>query len=1065
MKSRSLKSYYYRTAAPTVLAMMIWSGSALAQERVFNVPAQDARRAIPEFARQAGIEILAPSEKLRGVRMPAIQGMYDVHEALAILLAGTGLTIASEEGKFITLRNQATPTLSKIAAVEVQVAQASSAPAASSQAAQAAPVEEIVVTGSRIIREGYEAPTPLTVVGAEALASRPDANLVDFLNSMPAVSGSNLPSSGQNLVNTGTVGLQILGLRSLGTARALVLLDGQRVVSSSVTGAIDVGTFPQQLVQRVDMITGGASAVYGSDAVSGVVNFILDRKFTGVKGEISGGLTNYGDGKNYKVDMSAGFGFADDRGHVLLSGEQLFNKGIQKSGDRDWNKRGVMYITNPTYSATNGQPQYLLLDQVAVANATLGGVIVSGPLKGTAFGSGGTPYKYQYGPLVSGNFMQGGDWAANNVQPNYDLDPVQSRQNVFTRVSYDVTDNLNMFIQYSWSQMTDRNDMNTNFILGGATGPTIKIDNAYLPDSVRAAMTANGLTTFQFGTLSADFKTSFGDDDLRVTNSIHAGVEGNFEAMDTTWRWSTYYAYGATKGGMHNPGGVQKSRFALAIDAVVNPANGQIVCRSTLTNPTNGCKPWNALGIGVNTGNDAAYNWMNNNGIGSFQHILNEETVYSASITGEPFSVPAGPVSVAVNLEHRLDSQASAADQYSTIFDHYVGNYGTVNGSQSVTEGSLETVIPLAKNESWAKSWDFTAAVRFTGYSLAGYVTTYKFGTTYAPIDDLKFRITRSRDIRAPTLYELFLTPQITLGSIFLDRFRSNETTPGTMGTATVGNPNLVPEKGDTTGIGVVFSPTFIDGFTASVDFWDVAISGALQAFGGQQIIDTCFDGTHPELCGNITRDSTGRISQINVFSINLASQNVRGLDLEASYRIPMSKVVDDWRGDLSLHGLMTFYLRDRINNTFIPTYDRVGQNGYSLGEGFPPNWKFDVTATYALDPVVVSVTGRGVSSGKFDSTYIECTSGCPTSTATRPTINNNFLGGRFYMDANVTYKMTFGETTSGEFFISAKNLLNTDPPLSGRGLGNQFFISIGSSPTLYDQFGTVYRAGLRFKM
>ena len=940
-------------------------------------------------------------------------------------------------------------------------ASAMAAETSAQSATEAAPIEEVVVTGSRIVREGYEAPTPLTVVGTEELQKSADSNLMNFLNTMPAITGSATAASGGTSLSPGTAGLQTLNLRSLGSNRVLVLLDGQRTVGSSLAGIVDIASFPAQLVQRVDVVTGGASAVYGSDAVAGVVNFILDRKFTGVKGEISGGLTNFGDDKNYKVNLSAGFGFADNRGHVLLSGEHMYNGGIQGDGGRKWNRTGFQQLVNPAYGTGAGQstsvPQQLVQYNTAPATFTPGGIIVSGPLKGTAFGPGGAPYQYKYGSIYSNPFTVGGDWQTGDLRPFSDIDPRQQSDSLFARVAYDITDNINVFAQWGWTQAKLRNDIAPPWLLGGASGPVIKIDNAYLPASVRTAMAANGLTQFQLGTTNGDM-IPIGNDSLRLTNRINTGFEGSFDAINTTWHWNAYYAYGATKIGFRSPDAILRGRYNLAIDAVVSPTTGQIVCRSTLTNPNDGCRPWNALGIGVNNGNQAAFDWINNDGLASFQHALIEQTTYAASITGEPLSLWAGPVSLALSFEHRKDEVNAVTDAQSAVGGHILGNLPSLVGKQSVTEGAVETLIPLAKGESWAESWDLSAAARFTGYNLSGFVATYKFGTTYTPIDDVKFRVTRSRDIRSPNLQELF-TP-VNIGSAspqIIDRFLNNQQYPlGT--TNNTGNPNLVPEKADTTGVGVVLKPRFLEGFTASVDYWDVDISGAIQPLSVQQVIDTCYSGQFASVCPNIIRNpTTGLIQQIRTFSINLATQDVRGIDLEASYRTSMSDIVDAWRGAISLHGLMTFYLRNYQDNTFNLPTNHVGENNSTN----PPNWKLTATASYALDPVSVSLTARAVSGGAINTSYIQCTTGCPVATADHPTINYNHIAGRFYLDANVTYKLDVGESASSELFFSVKNMFNNDPP----PLVTQYFQNIAETGVLYDSFGAVYRAGIRFKM
>ena len=979
-----------------------------------------------------------------------------------MILLGNGVSPSARQRSRIGTVMSTTAISTAVVLAAGASAFAQNAPVRPAQgAADAASVEEVVVTGSRIVREGYEAPTPLTVVSTEQLEKRADASIADFLNTMPAVAGSYSTTSTQQQIAGAIAGIQALNLRALGQNRVLVLIDGQRTVPSSYTGGlVDTGNFPSQLMARVDVVTGGASAVYGSDAVAGVVNFVLDRKFTGVKGELSGGLTNYGDSKNYKVNLSAGFGFGpDDRGHVLLSGEHYHTDGITGDGGRDWNRTGYLDLTNPTYTATNGQPQTLFLPNSALSAGTAGGIIISGPLKGTAFGAGGTPYKFNYGPIVSGQLMSGGDAQANDMHQYDDVEPKQSNDNIFTRLSYDITDNLTVFGQWIWSQNQFRTSFSPVWMPGSATtNYIIRNDNAYLPASVRTAMATTGITNFAIGSWNLDMPR-FGNIALRITNRFNTGLEGKFDALDTTWHWNAYYAYGATKISLTSQFTPVTARYRQAIDAVVSPTTGQIVCRITLTDPTSGCRPWNAMGIGVNAGNTAALTWMNDGK--SFQRGLIEQTTMAASVNGEPFSIWAGPVSLALSFEHRTDEIHVAVDRDSAAGGRIVGNYPALDGKQSVTEGAVESIVPLAKGESWAQSWDLSLAARFTGYQYAGYVTTWKVGTTYAPIDDIKFRLTRSRDIRAPNIQEAFAVTAITTpGSTLIDRFLNNASTPSTTQNYISGNPNLVPEKADTTGIGVVLQPRFLEGFTASVDYWDVDIGGAIEPIAAQQVIDTCYDKRRPDLCVNIIRDPvTGQITRVNSSGINLANLDVRGIDLEATYGLPMSRFVDDWRGNFSLHGNMTFYLRKYRDNTLVPPTDSAGQNGADTD---PPNWKLTVTATYQLDPVTVALTGRAISSGTFNNAAIVCTSGCPASTTAAPTRNYNYVPGAFYLDANVNYKLNLGEATESDLFLSVRNIFNHSKPPIAPG---SFWTVNGQTAVLYDALGTVYRVGLRFKM
>ena len=930
------------------------------------------------------------------------------------------------------------------------------------QAASDAAVEEVVVTGTRIVREGYESPTPLTVIGTEALTSNADANLLGALITVPAVSGASTLTNSTDLNARGGTGVQSMNLRSLGTNRVLVLLDGQRFVPATVTNAIDVGAFPTQLIQRVDVVTGGASAVYGSDAVAGVVNFVLDKKFTGVKGELSGGITNYGDGKNYKVDLSAGFGFAGDRGHVLVSGSQMFNAGIKSDGGRAWNYYGYGQMTNPNYTATNGQPFYLVQTQTAAGTQTAGGLIVTpGVLKGTAFGPGGVPYKFNYGSLFNAPVMSGGgDWVSNNMQHDNDLAPSQSNQNLFLRASYDITDNINVYAQWVYSQNQTNQQLFYHWMPGAATGAAaifINQDNAFLPASIRTVMLANNITQFSIGTWNGDAPDGGGHAKTRrLVNDVTAGFEGNFDAFGSNWKWNASYSAGATHFAL-NGGEPINARFRQAVDAVVNPATGQIVCRVALTNPATPCRPWNAMGIGVNKGNAAAWYWITGDSDNNSNHErgLIEMQSFKAEITGELGSTWAGPISEAISFEHTHQAINADADPISAAAGRIYGAFASLHGETSVSEGALETIIPLAKGESWAKAWDLTAAVRFTGYQWAGYVTTWKLGTTYSPIDDIQFRVTRSRDIRAPTIIDQFSPGQSVVGPV-LDR---NTNTTYSVTQFVGGNTALTPEKADTTGIGVVLRPRFIDGFTTSVDYWNININGSISPLNAQNVIDLCYGGRQ-DLCGYITR-ANGLITQVYMYPINLAIQQVRGLDLEASYRKSVSDIVSDWRGDFTLHGNMTIFLKAYQNNTLTTPTNTLGQ----VGGGFAvPNWKLTATATYALDPITVSLTGRAISSLKQDNSYIECTSGCPAFTTANPTININHIKGVFYLDANVGYDLMMGDSKAN-LFISAKNLLNKGVPLINGGASFYYQLNGHTTNAGYDFFGAIYRVGIRFTM
>jgi iron complex outermembrane receptor protein len=961
---------------------------------------------------------------------------------------------------FRLVKGRALATTSAIALIAgtfagPQQAAAADAPAQNAQAPAA--VEEIVVTGSRVIRDGYEAPTPVSVLGVEELNQMADTNIADSVNKLPAFSGSTTPRSATANLTSGAAGVNILNLRGIGGNRVLVLLDGKRVINASVsngfTGA-DINSMPNGLISRVDVVTGGASAAYGSDALSGVVNFVLDKEFVGIKGKVEGGVTTYGDDRNFTVSLSGGTAFAGGKGHFLIFGEDGFNDGII-GVPRGWNAGGGSVIANSNYTPTNGQPAFLAARQIGVSNGTAGGLITSGPLKGIYFGPGGVPAQFNYGSICcANNAMSGGDWQMSRIDNGLDLDPEVERLNMFTRVSYDVTDNIQVHGEFQWAYAHSNANSNPNRTLANMT---ILSGNPFIPASVQAQMTALKLTSFVMGSWNGDVPR-FHSNNRRTTRRGEFGMNGNFDALDTNWKWDAYYQI--SKNGLseradsvgNNP------RILLGRDAVRNPTTGAIVCRSTLTNPTNGCVPYNPFGIGVNS--KAAVDYYTGT---SYRYDSLRQDASSVSVSGEPFSSWAGPVSLAFGIEHRYERITSVQTADDEAGNWLTGNYRGNYGNYSVTEGFAEAVVPLAKDVAWAQTFDLNLAVRGTDYTTSGYVTTWKVGATYQPMDDLRFRFTRSRDIRAANLGELFAGGTAASGNPFSDPFTNTQITGGFQ--LSRGNPILKPEEADTTGLGVVLSPSFFPGFQASVDYWNIDISGSVTVPSGQSIIDGCFAG-NTILCPNIIRVN-GAIQTVVVSPQNIASQVARGIDIETSYRVNLDEVVDSWKGGLSIRALASYVLRMRSVDTTLSA-NQVVEGAGVLG-GFAtvgytgqtaPKMKLNASVTYTNDPMSVTVGMRHTAGGTYNNAFVQCTSGCPNNGGR--TIDNNRVDADTVYDLNLTYK-PFEENQGTEVFLTVQNVFNTDPPFVGGNTGSTYYS--GQSNTRYDVLGRNFLAGVRFKM
>jgi len=473
-----------------------------------------------------------------------------------------------------------------------------------------------------------------------------------------------------------------------------------------------------------------------------------------------------------------------------------------------------------------------------------------------------------------------------------------------------------------------------------------------------------------------------------------------------------------------------------------------------LTNPTNGCVPYNIFGTGVLEPGARDYvlgkPWADNK---------LAENVVAGTLRGEPFSTWAGPVSIATGLEYRKESVSGTNDPLATTNSYFAANYKPTFGSYTVKEGFLETVIPLLKDSSLAKSLNFNGGVRAADYSTSGSATTWKAGFDYTPTDDVTFRITRSRDIRAPNLGEVFASNVTSTGSP-TDPFRGNAA--NTVFIVTRGNPDLQPEVADTLGLGVVLRPRFLPGFAASVDYYDIDIDGAIATVAVQDVINQCFAG-NAALCPSIVRDATGVLSEIRVQPVNLARQLARGLDFETSYRQPLDSIAG-LTGNLTFRLLATHFLKNTFANGVNAPIEYAGtnsQNGNTAGLiPSTPDWRYNATLGWDNGTATVSFTARGISSGVYSNAYIECSLGCPTSNATNQTISDNHVPGAIYFDTNASYQFSSGL----EWYVAVDNLLNKDPAQAAVGP----FIGaapLSINPALYDVLGRTFRLGARLKL
>ncbi|MBC9031169.1 TonB-dependent receptor [Sphingomonas sp. JC676] len=1068
MQNRGHFSIYgCSTAVATALWLAATPAAAAQQTRNFNIAAGDLGNALNAFARQANQEIIFSSALVAGKRTKGIHGSLAPYAALQVLLEGTGLR--ADGGSVLTLRmateSKVTPprrqpvnydSVSPAATRAVPGQDRTGTPdpdnAAEPQESASPANEELVVTGSRIVRNGNDAPTPTTVLSAEEIAERNPTNIADYVNQLPSMGTGNTPRTTTLFANA-TGGANQLSARDLGVTRTLVLLDGRRVVGSGMSPAVDINMLPQNLVQRVDVVTGGASAAYGSDAVAGVVNFILDTKFTGLKGGFNFSQTDYSDGRVVTGDLAWGAKFGGGRGHVLLSGTYYKGDRIDfYKHTRDWFEPGLRLLNNPDWTATNGQPGTIVRTDAGY-NSTPGGVIASGPLKGISFGPGGSIGTFTYGPIQQGQVQAGGTIESMPIRGA--LMPDDEHWSIYGRVSYELTDDINAIVEGSYAG-NDTINWSAVYNRQGATNLVINRDNPFIPVTVQQAMDTAHVTSFQMSRLFYDMinepGTHIGEAGYnRRQDRILLALEGSFLGSG---RWRAYYQRGHSKVWYTRDNNIILSRFNQAIDVTGNPAAGGVagvavgapVCRSTLTNPTNGCVPMNVFGEGSLGAASVAWVTGASEGLRTRQDLDFYQDVWSIDAQYNPFSTWAGPVSIAAGFEYRKESFSATADALSLASQWNVGNFKGGSNGYNVKEFFGEVLVPLLKDSVVAKNLELNGAVRRTDYSTSGAVTTWKAGIGWEVFDGLRLRGTRSRDIRAPNLNDLF-APSSQFVNAYLDR-----TQPGSPQVPNItlsgGNPNLTPEIADTWTAGGVYAPRWLPGFSFSVDWYKIDIKDAITAVGAQQIIDMCYGfnrPVNPAACSSIVL-APGATNLVNatIYTSGINAQNVavEGIDYEASYRANLSDISGSLPGAINLRVLVSQRLKDETNlpgDSAPPT----------LGTFASLKWRGLMTASYAVGPSRTTLTTRYLGSGKITNQPETSRTGIPEAF--------NHVDPVWYFELAENYDINVGGEKVTVFGV-VENLFDRKPepiPSSGTSFGT-------SAP--YDLLGRSYRLGFRFK-
>jgi outer membrane receptor protein involved in Fe transport len=781
---------------------------------------------------------------------------------------------------------------------------------------KATAVEEVVITartGTRlkIPQQQYSAPNPITTITSATLRERGVTDLADYLKSIPALNNSLVPESYANAGDRGSVGLEEANLRNLGTQRTLVLVNGLRHVAGDPgTAAVDLNSIPFLLIDHVDIETGGASAIYGADAVSGVVNFIMKDNFEGVDIRGQAGMATEGAGESQQISGLVGHNFSEGRGNFTFDVEAENTRPVNTT-DRSYQTpdNAESLVVNPN-AGQPGQPMMIFAKNVRYKDSAEGGAVYTNFNTATSFS--GVSFQGDGQPWVDG--IDGGDdsmiGGSGTLEDRYreQLLPAGKRFLLNTTAHFDVTPKIQVFTDVKWANTETIFKSQPSFNYGIFE----PIDNPYIPASIVAdAETPGGLGTPEGaaaaglpgpGVLVGRDNFDLGDVVEDITRNTYRVVVGAKGAATPWLDYQAAYTYGRTDTNDVERNNRIEERFYAAADAVRDPSTGKIVCRSTLDpsavpygdpffgeapipdypatftpGPNSGCVPINIFGTGGIS--QAAKNWINQETV---QRSSIEQQDISGYISGRStplFELPAGPISFDLGGEYRREismyhasaiQQQATADQFNISF---LGQGTDTGGSFDVAEAFGEVHVPILKDVFLAKEFSLEGAYRFSHYSTAGNTHTYEGRAEWKPIDSFMLRGTIARAVRAPNINELF-QPQVQTYATIVDPCDTEDIgigKPPRVGNCTAdlaalgistngfentlsssvagtigGNPELKPETADTFTYGIVFTPTPIRNLYFSIDYYNISLKQAIETFDAQEIVDECVDLPQP---------------------------------------------------------------------------------------------------------------------------------------------------------------------------------------------------------------------------
>lgn len=921
-------------------------------------------------------------------------------------------------------------------------------------------VERLQVTGSRILREGAIAPNPVTVISGDELIDTGAMNIGEVLSRLPALASTyTLANSGRFI---GTAGVSLLDLRGMGTSRTLVLVDGRRHVASSAgSSSVDTNTIPSTWIDRVEIITGGASAVYGADAVTGVVNFILKDNIEGFDATVTKGWADNHSYDNERATVSYGTNFHDGRGNVAVSleynSQSSLNALDHHYAGRSWASFGYDIVNDgprdPDNATDPNHPDvYTLPDAGHYRISDVGTFYIGGagdPNNWYRFTPDGDFRANEYGGLVdpARGFCQA-PCDFYNLRQYSEMQPAFDRYNVNLRGNYEINQDLTAFFEAKYVRTEGENVGQPFFHFFSGTEGVLMRDNAFIGDELGAAMDAAGQGFLQVNKMHNDLGRRI-EDNTRETSRIVAGLEGN---LGLDWTWDASLVWGKTDIERVNGNNVIVDNYNNAIDAVFDE-EGNIVCRSADARAA-GCVPFNIMGN--QQPSQAARDYILTRSVGNADV---EQIVATVNFQNpDIFRLPAGSVGFAGGAEYRDESSTSEQDPFAQTGATFFNILGEVDGSFDVTEVYGEITAPLLADLPGIDELVFDTAIRYADYSTVGSATSWKVGLDWTINSDLRARVTYSEALRAPNISDLFSSQSQTFYSVNdpckvqnldnlgdpevraqreaacqalgvpegFDSPYDNQTLEGLTG----GNPDLQPEESESWTVGLVYQPSFLEGLSVTLDWWEIDITDTIAGISAQRILTECLDAPSidNQFCDRITREQSGpnqgEITLIENFALNVARSTNSGLDFEIGYDF-------DALGGSFRTNMIGTYLIEAKQYPFADDPDEFTDFAGVLGNA---DLQLRFTIDYLNGPWTIGTRTRYTDGVDLYS---------PTSLDNNPNPSNFMHYGSYAVtDAYAGYRWDNGVRLT----VGIDNLFDRDMPgnTTGMGAGSAYYDNIG---------------------